>query len=293
MTNWVRTVCSTGCALLLVLGTIAGIGCAQRPTIPPVTADAAAKPAYGKFVWYDLLTENPDDVRRFYSELFGWTFQATEATRYTLILHHGQPIGGIVDMTDSKTDVNESQWISVLSVPDVDAAVKTTTAAGGTVHVSPVNIPGRGRLAVIDDPQGALVALLRAKDGDPPDEDAGLGDWLWTELWTGDPDAAAKFYGELIGYQLDETALIDDPDYTIFERDGTPRAGVILNPHEEVRSNWLPYLRVEDPAGLAARVEGLGGRVILKPSEDIRQGSVAIVIDPAGAAVALQQWPAS
>jgi predicted enzyme related to lactoylglutathione lyase len=48
---------------------------------------------------------------------------------------------------------------------------------------------------------------------------------------------------------------------------------------------------VDDPAAVSARVTALGGRVILPPSPGIRNGTVAIVADPTGGAVALQKWP--
>ena len=58
-----------------------------------------------------------------------------------------------------------------------------------------------------------------------------------------------------------------------------------------MKPNWLPYLRVEDPAAMAARAESLGGRVILSPRPEIRGATVAIVADPTGGVVALQKWP--
>ena len=278
-------------AVLIVLTAL--VGCAGVPTIPPVTTSAAAAPMPGKFVWYDLLTEDLPAVRTFYGELLGWTFEGTEAPNYTLVLHGGRPIGGIVDMTKVNPDVHESQWISTLSVADVDGAVETTRRAGGKVHVKPTDLPGRGRLAIVSDPAGAVVAFLRAPNGDPPDRKAGIGEWMWTELWTHDVDASSRFYGDLVGFELKDEVILDDIDYLVFKRNDVPRAGVIPNPFEEVRTHWLPYVRVEDPAALAKRAQELGGKLILAPSDDARKGSVAVVIDPSGAAVALQEWPDS
>ncbi len=257
------------------------------------TADGAV-PLPGKFVWHDLLTEDLPGVKKFYGELFGWTFVATEYPRYTLIESGGQPIGGIVDVSARKTDINESQWISLLSVVDVDAAVKATREAGGTVHLSPKDIPGRGRLAVVSDPQGALVGYVRATGGDPPDKDPQYGDWMWTELWTADLKQASGFYSDLVSYEVDDTTILDETEYTYFRRGETPRAGIIVNPHEEgVRAHWLPYIRVADPVAAAARVEALGGKIIVPADQGTREGSVAVVLDPSGAAVALQKWESS
>ena len=60
---------------------------------------------------------------------------------------------------------------------------------------------------------------------------------------------------------------------------------------KNVPPNWLPYVLVADPAALAARVEGLGGRVLLSPQPEHRKGSLAVVADPTGAVVALQKFP--
>ena len=114
---------------------------------------------------------------------------------------------------------------------------------------------------------------------------------MWTELWTDDLEASYGFYRDLIGYNLDDDEIIlDDVEYIVFRHGETPRAGVIVLSIEGVRSHWLPYVRVDDPSSLAARVEELGGKLLFSPDEKIRNGTVAVVFDPSGAAVALQQW---
>jgi predicted enzyme related to lactoylglutathione lyase len=193
-------------------------------------------------------------------------------------------------MTKVDPDENQSQWVSLLSVADVDEAVRVTRDAGGEIHVGPKTLGGIGRLAVVSDPQGAVVSFLRVASGDRPDEKAQIGDWMWTELWTGDVEASSEFYRKLVGYDLQTETILDDLEYVIFARGDDPRAGVIPRPVETVRAHWLPYVRVEDPAALAAKVEGLGGFVLLDPREDVRKGTVAVVLDPTGAAIALQQW---
>jgi hypothetical protein len=48
---------------------------------------------------------------------------------------------------------------------------------------------------------------------------------------------------------------------------------------------------VEDPAAFAAKALSLGGKVVIEPRADVRKGTLAIVNDPTGAALALQKWP--
>jgi predicted enzyme related to lactoylglutathione lyase len=116
---------------------------------------------------------------------------------------------------------------------------------------------------------------------------------MWTELWTDDLDASYEFYRNLIGYNLDEEIILEDVEYVVFKQGDRPRAGVIVLPVDEVRSHWMPYVRVDDPSSLAARVEELGGKLLFAPDEEIRHGTVAVVFDPSGAAVALQKWGGS
>jgi predicted enzyme related to lactoylglutathione lyase len=58
----------------------------------------------------------------------------------------------------------------------------------------------------------------------------------------------------------------------------------------EIRPNWLPILRVADAQAVADRAIRLGGRVLLAPRPDVREGRAAIVADPTGGAVAVHVW---
>jgi predicted enzyme related to lactoylglutathione lyase len=280
-------------ALLVTLGLIGGCATGPRIVLPPITPTPTGEHHVGKFVWRDLLTQDLPGVKRFYGELFGWQFQDTgaEDSRYTVITHGGQPIGGIVYTAPEQGRVNRSQWVSYLSVPDVDRAVAQVRSAGGVVHTPPRDFPDRGRLAVVSDPQGALLALVTAATGDPADKDPVIDEWLWTELWTDDVEAAAALYRELVGYELQTVEIYEGNDYFLLQRDGAPRAGVIAIPWEGVRPNWLAYVRVADPAVTAARAVELGGNVFLEPDDDVRNGDVAIIVDPSGAALTVQRWP--
>ena len=261
--------------------------------LSPVTAEPTSKWIPGKFIWHDLITHDVSAVKLFYAGVFGWKFEDLPGTeRYTVIRHDGEMIGGIA-FSDRKIDGKPiSQWVSMISVPSVDRAVGLIRQGGGKVYAGPRDIADRGRLAIVGDPEGAVFGLVRTTGGDPPDRDARVGDWLWNELWTDDQKGAAELYGTLAGFELDTHERLAGKPYTVFRRDGEPRAGLLPNPFpEEVEPLWLPYVRVANPAAVVAKVEGLGGQVLLKPAPEHRNGPVALIADPAGAEVAIQKWP--
>jgi predicted enzyme related to lactoylglutathione lyase len=181
-----------------------------------------------------------------------------------------------------------------MSVDDVDIAAKKFAAAGGTVLTPPQDLQRRGRIAVVQDKEGALLALLETRDGDPVDRDPNINGFLWNELWTDNIDEAKSFYADVAGF---ESAVWDtDSDtstganYHLLKQGDTPRAGVMQRPLPDLDPVWVSYIRVESPAAIAARVAGLGGRIIVEAQPRPLGGEVAFVAGPSGAGIALQTW---
>jgi hypothetical protein len=100
------------------------------------------------------------------------------------------------------------------------------------------------------------------------------------------------FYGDVIGYQHEQVANQGNAVYHVLSL-GKPRAGLFKSPFDRVRANWLPYVRVADPAAMAVKAESLGGSIIVAPRPDLRKGTLAIIADPTGAVIALQKYPIS
>ena len=113
------------------------------------------------------------------------------------------------------------------------------------------------------------------------------------EYLANDAPAAIRFYEDVFGFESAINETKQGVEYHVLRRDGRSRAGLFQLPqgNEKVEPNWLPYVLVDDPAALAGRVESLGGTVILAPKPEIRGGTLAIVADPTGGALALQKWP--
>lgn len=253
----------------------------------------SSEPLLGKFVWHDLVTDDPVKARQFYGGLLGWKFEQTThplGGDYTLISLDGQYVGGMVSLADP-VGADYSRWLPYLSVADVDAAVRLTESAGGTAVVAPLELGNVGRAAAVADPQGAVVGLLRSRVGDPDDSvPPAEGRVVWDELLAADEATAARFYGSLAGLEV-STIARRGGEYTLLRAQGRDRAGIMERPDPRVTPLWLTYFAVADVTAAARRAAELGGKVLLAPSPELREGTFAVVTDPGGAILALAQLP--
>ncbi len=123
----------------------------------------------GSFCWMELLTSDPAAVSRFYGSLLGWTtsVMCMPDFDYTLFWLPGADpakkqgsVGGMMKIPAEWGEV-PSNWLSYISVDDVDAAAARVTGAGGKICAPPMDIPNVGRFAVATDPTGATFALFK------------------------------------------------------------------------------------------------------------------------------------
>ena len=278
-------------AVILLAGITA---CASTTTSLMSGMSLSDEPLTGKFIWHDLVTTDLEADKRFYSGLFGWTYEqrrGPNGNSYTLVKSGDRFVAGMVSEQRPQDGSDISRWLGYLSVPDVGIAVEQNDGAGGATVVEPLDISDFARVAAITDPQGAVLGLAQSSIGDPDDSQAGTpGSVIWDELLASDPAAAASFYKALAGYKV-EVLQRNGGEYTMLIAGGVKRAGILENPLDGVEPLWLTYFGVQDVEATTARVAGLGGRVLVAPAADIRDGKLALILDPSGALLALQQVP--
>lgn len=118
----------------------------------------------GALAWTQLNATKPEPAKKFYTQLFGWRAQDDPMPDgggdYTTLMLNGQPIGGIMPMPPDVPASAPSHWLTYFASADVDATAAKVTAGGGTTAVPPTDIPGMGRFAVFQDPQGAYFAVV-------------------------------------------------------------------------------------------------------------------------------------
>ena len=248
--------------------------------------------AQGRFAWYELMTTDLPAAQAFYAKVLGWRAQdaSTSELPYTLFSAGTARLGGLMPLPeDAKKMGATPRWMGYVGVDDVEASAERITRLGGAIYVPPTN-SNIGRIAVVADPQKAIVALIeRMQPSQPqPIELDALGRVGWHELLAEDWATAFTFYSELFGWQKADTELGPTDTYQIFSSGEETIGGIFTKRAAEPIPYWLYYFNVEDIDAAVARVKSCGGQILEGPIE-VPEGSWIIrCIDPQGAIFALQ-----
>jgi len=243
----------------------------------------------GKFVWFEHVSHDAGKAQGFYGEVLGWRVVPFPMGPETYqMIYAGEAMQG--GYAAPASDQEPAHWISYVSVEDVDGAARTAAASGGKIVDAPFDAPTVGRMARIADPQGAQLYLFRSANGNSPDLDhAPHGHFLWNELHTTDPVAAAAFYGKVVGWDHRAMEMGPGGAYHILSRDGVDRAGATHYLNPGAPPHWLPYVSVDDVDAAIARARRLGAAIPMNPDDVPGVGRIGVLIDPLGAAIAVMK----
>ncbi len=236
----------------------------------------------GRFVWRELMTSDVDAAKKFYGELFGWSFKTAEMPGFTYTMIHAREkgVGGMMALDASMPA--PPHWSSYLSVADVDATVARARAAGGTIHVAPTDIPEVGRFAVVADPTGASLSPFRSSMGDSPPATPKLGEFCWESLGTTDLAKAQAFYKDVYGWSVSEGGGM--ATFGVGAGMDQQVASVMAAP-PGVPSHWMTYAVVEKLTTAVERAKKLGGTVLMDSIAVPGIGTFAVIQDPQKAVI--------
>ena len=118
--------------------------------------------SHGNFHWNELMTRDVDKAKKFYASTIGWTFDAMPMPNgtYWVAKMGDKPVAGIFPLTSPQFDGVPESWMAYLAVDDVDARVKQATAAGAKLMRGPFDVPGVGRIAMLQEPGGAGIGWM-------------------------------------------------------------------------------------------------------------------------------------
>lgn len=257
--------------------------------------------AHGSFVWYELMSPDPVAAGTFYGAVVGWQVAATPDPAagdidYRLISRRdGGHAGGVLALTDAMRQGGARPcWLAYLAVDDVDASLAAILADGGQALMPAMELPV-GRIALITDPQGAPLYLMKPV---PPagqaDAQSTVFDNMraahvrWNELVTSDPIAAIAFYTRHFGWTQEGGLDMGELGrYHFVQHAGVGIGAVMPRPPEMPVNAWQFYIGVDDIDRAVAAIGAHGGKVLHGPME-IPGGEFAVnALDPQGAAFGL------
>ncbi|MEM6578155.1 MAG: VOC family protein [Pseudomonadota bacterium] len=109
------------------------------------------------------------------------------------------------------------------------------------------------------------------------------GDFIWCDLSAYDPDAAMRFYSDLLGWRWSD----EDGSNRLAWLGDQPVASIYQMPQKFIDigmpSFWMSYIAVDDAAATATKAAELGGKVELGPAALDSESQYALIRDPLGA----------
>jgi predicted enzyme related to lactoylglutathione lyase len=119
--------------------------------------------APGALSWNELAARDTDVGVGFYSELFGWTADPIEGSEIEYLVIKTRDGGGNGGIRPVMPPEAPSHWLVYFGAEDVEAALGRIRELGGTELVGPMAVGEAGRIAVAQDPQGAVFALYAGR----------------------------------------------------------------------------------------------------------------------------------
>jgi uncharacterized protein len=256
--------------------------------VPDVSSHAP-----GTFSWPELATTDQKGGAAFYRDLFGWEINEQPmgpGETYTTFQVRGRPVSAAYTMRpEEKQTGAPPHWNNYVTVKNADEAVTKAKSLGANVFAPPFDVMDFGRMAVLQDPTGAVFQVWEPKQhigamilGEP-------GTLCWTELTTSDLKAAETFYTALFGW-TPKHGDAGGMQYTEMSNNGQPGVGMMAKPPgmpAHIPSYWMPYFMVADVDAGAAKAKQLGAKVMVGPQDIPDAGRFAIASDPQGAVFAI------
>jgi len=252
---------------------------------------AEAKTAVAnKPAWVDLATSDAPAAREFYSKVFGWKIDVNPDPQYG---GYGMANVGdkrVAGIAPKMSPDAPTAWSIYIGTDDADDLAKKVQAAGGKVIAPQFDVGDQGRMAVFQDPTGAVISAWqpRAMNASLPTGEANT--FGWAELSSRGVDKAIPFYQKVFGWTPKANEMGPDaPPYTEFQLGGESVAGgqdMQSMVPAQVPSYWLVYFAVDDVDKSFKTATQAGAKEMVAPM-DFPGGRFAIISDPQGAAFGL------
>jgi predicted enzyme related to lactoylglutathione lyase len=244
------------------------------------------KHAPGGFCWIELATTDQNAAKQFYEPLVGWSavdLPMGPNAFYTMFQIDGAEAAASYTLTEQEQGI-PPHWNLYIAVENVDESAKRAAELGGTLLATPFDVMDAGRMAVIQDPTGAVFCAWEAKNS-PGIKITGVdGTLCWADLNTPEAAKAKPFYEGLFGWSI--VPGQNDTSGYLHIKNGDQFIGGVPAAHQlnpNAPPHWMPYFQVGNVDAAAAQAQKTGGAVYLAPMSLENVGRFAVLADPQGA----------
>jgi predicted enzyme related to lactoylglutathione lyase len=249
----------------------------------------------GTFSWAELATTDQKAGVAFYRALLGWDVNEQPIGPdgvYSMFLMRGKEVAAAYSMRPEERSA-PPHWNLYVTVANAEESVKRAEGLGAKVLAPPFDVMDVGRMAILQDPTGAVFEVWEPKKHIGAKILYEPGALCWSELTTRDTKAAESFYKGLFGWTAKNSSGDVGMEYTEFSNQGQPNVGMLPMPAQmpaSVPSYWMPYFQVADCDGSTAKAKELGASLMVGPKDIPKTGRFVILKDPQGAMFAVFQF---
>jgi predicted enzyme related to lactoylglutathione lyase len=233
--------------------------------------------APGTFSWAELVTSDAKGAKDFYTKLFGWSYEDQpigEGQVYSMAALGGSTVAALYPSSEQPP-----HWNCYVTVASADETAGRAGELGGSVIAEPFDVFNSGRMAVLSDPTGGIVAVWEAREHIGASLVNTPGALAWNDLVTPDPETASAFYRDLFGWTFQEMS----PEYRVILNGKGSNGGMLK---QDGPAAWLPYFAHGDVDAAIAQIQELGGQLFNGPLQ-VPNGRFAVVSDLQGAVFAV------
>ena len=249
----------------------------------------------GSLCWIELATSDQPSAKKFYEQLFGWTADDRPMgpdSFYTMFKLDGRDVAAACTLRPDQLQRGvPPHWNLYVAVANVDESAERAGELGASVLAPPFDVFDAGRMAIIQDPTGAILSLWQAKEHSGVLVNNEEGALCWADLMTRDRDKAADFYSALLGWKIEKEDENPAHGYYHIKNGEDYIGGIPPTEHTDpnITTHWHIYFQTADCEAKTAEAKSLGASVYLPNLKMEHVGTLSVVADPQGALFSIFQ----
>jgi uncharacterized protein len=242
----------------------------------------------------ELATTDQPAAKKFYMDLFGWTVDDAPMGPdefYSMFKLDGESAAAAYTLRkDQREHGVPPHWMLYIATDNADDSARRAKELGATIIAEPFDVMDVGRMAVVQDPTGAMFCLWEPKKHSGITTKSEDGAFCWADLNTPDVARASEFYSKLFGWSL-EKGEKDSSGYLHIKNGDQYIGGIPPAEHRDPNAppNWLLYFETSNCDSSVDKAKQNGARVYFGPVSMEGVGRFAVLADPQGAVFSLFQ----